>query len=158
MKPIALNLVIAGIWLFLSRQPSLAVFAVGFFVGFAVIALFRHVIDDEGYVRRCVAFVRFLLIFIREFLVANFTVAWTVLFTRKDALYPNFLTYDVSGLTRIEILLLSYSLSLTPGTTTVQIEGDFNTLILHVLNADQPDKVRASIDRRLKSAILKFTR
>lgn len=158
MIAFGLNVVIAVIWLLLSRAPSAMVFAVGFAVGFALVAAFRTVVGGESYVRRCIAFVGFVLVFTREFLVANAKVAWMVLFRSRDSLHPNFMTYDVTGLTRHEILLLSYCISLTPGTTTVDVAPDFKTLILHALDANQPDQVRAEVDRTLKRSILAFTR
>jgi multisubunit Na+/H+ antiporter MnhE subunit len=112
----------------------------------------------KAYVRGSLAFAWFVLVFTREFLVANVKVAWAVLFRRRAALHPNFITYDVAGLTPFEILLLSYCISLTPGTTTVQVSEDFQTLILHALDADAPDAIRAGIDRTLKRGILSFTR
>ena len=158
MIPFGLNLLIAIIWLVLSQSPSAIVFGIGFVIGFALVAVFRTVIGGESYVRRCFAFVRFVLLFTREFIVANFKVAFVVLFRSRASLHPNFITYDVTGLTRHEILVLSYCISLTPGTTTVNITPDFNTLILHSLDADRPDQIRAELDRTLKRNLLAFTR
>jgi multicomponent Na+:H+ antiporter subunit E len=158
MIALGLNLTIAVIWLLLSQAPTAGGFAVGYAIGFALVAAFRGVIGGETYIRRSLAFVTFLIVFTREFLVANIKVAGTVLFRSREALHPNFITYDVTGLTRPEILLLSYCISLTPGTTTVDVTPDFNTLVLHALDADQPDQARAEIDRTLKRSILAFTR
>lgn len=158
MIAFGLNLLIAVMWLLLSQAPSAPVFVVGYALGFALVAAFRGVIGGENYVRRSVAFIGFLLVFTREFLVANVKVAGTVLFRARESLHPNFFTYDVAGLTRHEILLLSYCISLTPGTTTVDVAPDFQTLVLHALDADQPDQARAEIDRTLKRSILAFTR
>jgi multisubunit Na+/H+ antiporter MnhE subunit len=158
MKSFGLNLLIAVIWLLLSEAPSPGVFGIGFLVGFALVTAFRTVVGNDSYVRRCVAFARFLFVFIREFCMANVKVAWAVLFRAPKSFQPNFITYDTTGLTQTEILLLSYCLSLTPGTTTVDISPDFRCLILHALDADQPDAIRAEIDRTLKRGILAFTR
>lgn len=158
MRSFAIHLIIAVIWLLLSAAPSPAVFAVGFIIGFVILALFRPVLGSEVYVRRCVAFVLFLLLFIKEFVVANVKVAGTVLFRTRESLHPNFITYDVTDLNPLEILLLSYCITLTPGTTSVDIAEDFNTLIVHALEADDSDAIRRGIDRTLKTAILRFTR
>lgn len=158
MIALGLNLMIAVMWLLLNQTPTAVGFAVGYGIGFTLVAAFRSLIGGENYVRRSLAFVLFLLVFTREFLVANVKVASTVLFRSREALHPNFISYDVTGLTRPEILLLSYCISLTPGTTTVDVAPDFNTLILHALDADQPDHARAEIDRTLKRSILAFTR
>lgn len=158
MKSFGLNLIVALIWLLLSREPSPVSFAMGFLFGFALLALFRSVVGGESYVRRCFAFVRFLVAFTWAFLVANAKVAWAVLFRSHESLHPNFMTYDISGLHRYEILLLSYCITLTPGTTTVDITPDFRVLIIHALDGDNPDAIRADLDRTLKPSILAFTR
>jgi multicomponent Na+:H+ antiporter subunit E len=158
MIALGLNLTIAVMWLLLNQTPTAVGFVVGYGIGFALVAAFRSLISGENYVRRSIAFVLFLLVFTREFLVANIKVAGAVLFRSRETLHPNFITYDVTGLTRPEILLLSYCISLTPGTTTVDVTPDFNTLVLHALDADQPDQARAEIDRTLKRSILAFTR
>jgi multisubunit Na+/H+ antiporter MnhE subunit len=158
MKSFALNLLLAVIWLLLAAEPTFAMFVLGLLVGFALIALFPRVLDSDGYVRRVVALGRFALVFLREFVVANANVVGIVLFRSPAALHPNFITYDVTGLTRLEILLLSYCISLTPGSTTVEVTDDFRTLVLHALDAQDPAAVRAQLDRVIKDGILRFTR
>jgi multicomponent Na+:H+ antiporter subunit E len=158
MKSFALNLLIAVIWLLLSAEPSVAVFALGFLLGFALLAVFHGVLGSGDYARRVFALGRFVLVFTWEFLVANANVVWTVLFRSKESLHPNFITYDVAGLKPFEILLLTYCISLTPGSTTVQVTDDFQTLVLHTLDVDDAPAVRARLDRVLKRGILNFTR
>jgi multisubunit Na+/H+ antiporter MnhE subunit len=158
MKALTLNLVIATIWLLLSSTRTTADFFIGLGLGFAGLAAFSAVLDTGDYPRRAWALVRFALGFLREFVVANFSVARRVLFGSNATLHPDFLTYDVNGLTRGEILVLSYCITLTPGTTTVQISEDFRTLTLHALDASDPDAVRRDIDHTLKYPLLRLTR
>ncbi len=158
MKSFVINLLIAVIWLLLSSEPSSGVFAVGFLVGFALLGVFQSVLESPDYVRRVFALGRFLLVFAGEFLAANLNVIRTVLFRSRDSLHPNFITYDVSGLRPMEILLLSYCVSLTPGSTTVKVTDDFTTLVLHAIDADDPREVRARLDRVFRRGILSFTR
>jgi multicomponent Na+:H+ antiporter subunit E len=145
-------------WLLLSTAPSVGAFFIGFAIGFVLLAAFGPVLGSSSYARRGVALVRFLLRFLVEFVVANLKVAWTVLFRSRQSLHPDFVAYDISDLTRAEILLLSYCVSLTPGTTTVDISDDFKTLTFHALDAEDPPVLRAAIDRALKQGILSFTR
>lgn len=158
MRAFAINLLIAVIWLLLNQSPSPTVFALGFLVGFLFLAAFRTVIGAEDYLRRWIALARFMVLFAREFVVANLNVAWTVLFRPVDSLRPGFVTYDVSGLTRAEILILSYCLTLTPGTTTVEISPNFKTLVFHALDAQDVEQLLAQLDHKFKPALLAFTR
>lgn len=158
MKSVIINLLIAVIWLLLSPMPSIQRFAVGFLLGWVVLFLFAPLLASENYIRRCVALGRFLLVFAREFVVANINVVWIVLFRDRDDLCPNFIRYSTHGMRPSEILLLTYCISLTPGSTTVEVSEDFETLILHVIDADDPHAVRGRIDAVLKNGILSFTR
>ena len=158
MKPLFLNLLLAVMWLLLSSQRTASVFALGFVLGFALLALFHRVLGSSDYTRRAFALVRFLLIFAWEFIAANGNVVATVLFRSKQSLRPNFITYDVAGLSPFEILLVSHCISLTPGSTTVQVAEDFQTLVLHTLDVHDPAAVRAHIDRVIKRGVLSFTR
>jgi multicomponent Na+:H+ antiporter subunit E len=158
MQSFILNLAIAAIWLLFTQNPSLPAFTIGFLVGFGLLALFRPVLGSGDYIRRTLAFLRFLFVFLWEFLQANFAVAGTVLFRSLDSMHPNFITLDVEGMKPFEILILTYCITLTPGTTSVEILDGFKTLIVHALDAEHPEAVRAQIDRSLKNAILRFTR
>jgi multicomponent Na+:H+ antiporter subunit E len=158
MKSLIINLIIAVIWLFLSTDRTLADWIIGFIIGFLVLWIFHPVMGSRQYVRRWFALLRFLRIFLGEFLLANLNVAKAVLFQTRESLYPNFITYDVSSLTQLEILLLSYCITLTPGTTSVDLSGDSKTLIFHALDAHGPEGVRERIKRRLETPLLCVTR
>jgi multicomponent Na+:H+ antiporter subunit E len=153
-----LNLVMALLWLFLGGGGSVVSFGVGYVLGFGLLWVFQSVLPDTGYIRRSLALVRFLVAFVREFLISNWIMARAVLFGRKQDLYPNLLTYDVSGLTPFEVLVLSHCITLTPGTTTVGVSEDWSRLTLHAFDARDPAQVRASIDRSLRAPLLAFTR
>lgn len=158
MRSLVLNLLVAVIWLLLQAQPSLAGFIVGFVLGFGLLALFQPVLDSRHYVRRVLGGVAFLGVFGREFLRSCVDLIRTILFRRPADLNPCFVIYDVAGLTRLEVLLLSHCISLTPGTNTVDIAHDFTRLYLHVLDSRDPAQVRAEIDRTLRLGLLAFTR
>lgn len=159
MNAIALNLIMATIWLLLSKAPSPAVFVIGYLFGFGLIALFRSLVPGgPAYIRRSAALVRFAGSFAWQFLVANFNVATVVLLRPRERLAPNYLTYDTSTLTPGEILLLCYCITLTPGTVSIRVSDDQKTLVIHALDAADPAAIRTAILRDLQKPILAFTR
>ncbi|MCW5550040.1 MAG: Na+/H+ antiporter subunit E [Opitutaceae bacterium] len=158
MRSLVLNVLVAVIWLLLQTQPTLLDFFVGAALGFLLLFLFRPVLHSGDYVRRVIAANVFVLLFAWEFLRACVQLIRLTLFVPVDRLRPDFLIYDVSGLTRLEILLLSHCVSLTPGTCTVDISHDFSRLYLHVLDCPDPAAVRRDIDNTLRRGILAFTR
>lgn len=158
MRSAVINLFVAMIWMLLQGETSLMVFVVGWLVGFALLALFRPILGSAGYVRRTIALVRFLAVFTRAFLESCWQLIVISLFRPVSSLRPRVITYDVRGLSLPEILLLSHSISLTPGTTTIDVAPERDHLLLHVLDAPDPEAVRDHIDRTLRRAILAFTR
>lgn len=157
MKALALNLMIALIWMLLTGV-TLASTVIGFVIGFAMFAIFPDVMQSKDYVRRTLAAVVFLGVFARAFLESSAQLLWLSIKPDLSTLQPRVITYDVRGLNRLEILLLSHCISLTPGTTTIDVSDDFSFLTLHVLDAPDPAAVRRGIDSTLKRGILAFTR
>lgn len=158
MKSLLLNLLVAVIWLLLQEAQSLRHFAFGFALGFVLLAIFRQVLGSQSYVRRMLAGLRFSWVFAKAFVSSCSELIRTILFVPVSRLRPAFIEYDVSSLTKAEILLLSHCISLTPGTNTVDVAPDFSHLKLHVLDCPDADAVRRSIDETLLQGILAFTR
>ncbi|MBL9186833.1 MAG: Na+/H+ antiporter subunit E [Opitutaceae bacterium] len=153
-----LNLGLALIWFFLGDEPDGARLFVGWVLGFSLVWLFRGVLGGDHYTRRAVALVVFLAVFHRELLLSNLQLARTVLFARNRTLRPEIFLYPVAGLTKAEILLLSHCITLTPGTSTIDIEDDFTQLRLHALDGSDLPALSAGIKRNLEARILAFTR
>jgi len=151
------NVLVAVLWLLLMGGGVME-FAFGMVLGFLLLTLFRWVLNSEDYVRRVLAFIAFVMVFLREFLKSNLVVAAAVLFRPVEDIHPNFLTLDVRDMKHWEIYVLSQCITLTPGTTTVDLIEDGKTLVVHAFDADDPDEVRKSIRTTLKSAILRFSR
>lgn len=158
MNLLLFNLALALLWVLLTGQATLSALIVGYVLGFGLLALMRPLFPGSRYVPRALAGVRFGLVLLRELIRANLAIARAVLLGRKEDLWPNFVTYDVTGLRPWEIVLLSHCITLTPGTTTVEISDDFCTMVIHVFDARDPEAVRLGIDQRLKEPLLAFTR
>ncbi len=158
MMSLFINLIISVIWMLLDREMSVLGFAIGYVIGFAMIWLFQPILQSRNYVRRVLGFVRFMFIFSRSFLVSCWSIGRASLIGSIHSIEPRLISYDVRGLSRVEMFLLSHCISLTPGTTTVDITEDFSTFILHVFDTQDPDAVRRDIDKTLRRGILAFTR
>lgn len=159
MVAFTLNMLMATLWLLLSSDPGVPSFILGFITGFLIIAGFRGLIPDGAvYVRRTRALGRFALYFLWQFLVANFSVVAVVLFRPRARLRPGFVDLDVSTLRPAEILLLTYCITLTPGTVSIRISDDYRTLVVHALDAADAAAIQRDVDRQLIQPILAFTR
>ncbi|MBU0505228.1 MAG: Na+/H+ antiporter subunit E [bacterium] len=169
MNLFVLNIFIAAVWLLLADKPDAPTFVIGFIIGFVMIWIFKSVFQnvhylkkrffkDPDYVKKTVRFLYYVIYFLKEFIVANVKIAWAVLTMPNRKIDPNIITLDVTDLTTFEIIMLSQCITLTPGTTTVMVSDDQNTLYVHAFDAKDPDKARQEIENGLKKEILRFTR
>ncbi|MGK5595614.1 MAG: Na+/H+ antiporter subunit E [Parachlamydiaceae bacterium] len=157
MKPFLINLALAFVWLMLG-SITLWRLLIGYALGFIILSFFPNIQGNECYIKRTFAFFKFSKKFFIEFIKANFSVAKIVLFKPKKELIPRFIHYDISQLTKVEVLILNQCITLTPGTVTVQLASDHSSLLIHVLSADSGEEVRHSIKNDLEIPLLEFTR
>ena len=116
------------------------------------------VIKKRAWPLRIIGFLVFIVVFTREMLLANIDVAKIVLFKSVDTLTPDFVTYPIDGLSEFEIVALSHCITLTPGTTSVEVSDDLKRLTVHALNGNDPESVCAGIKKTLETPILAWTR
>jgi len=152
------NFIVAFIWLGLSSERNVTVFLTGFVIGFIILTTFKALFEDHSYLRRIHSFINYIFAFIKAFIMSNITIAMAVMFRRVENIHPNIITIDSSGLSDFEILLLAQSITLTPGTTTIDISEDKNTIFIHAFDGQDPESVRRSIEKDLKAPMLRFTR
>ncbi len=116
------------------------------------------VIQRRPWPLRIVGFLVFIVVFTRELILANIDVAIIVLFKPVSSLAPEFITYPLEGLTEFEIVVLSHCITLTPGTTSVDVSEDQKRLTVHALNANDPQAVCDGIKQKLEKPLLAWTR
>lgn len=158
MKALAIHTLLAMVWLFLSKERNLVDLAFGFVLGFGILALFSPVLGTHDHVRRTLGFGLWLLSFARAFLVSNWVTLKIVLFTPKDQWAPGFVEYPIGDLKSWEVVVLAQCISLTPGTTSVEVRQEDGTLLIHALDSRDPAAITRSIDLELKAPLLAFTR
>lgn len=158
MIPLFFNLSIALVAILVSAQATVGTFLGGFILGFLLLCVFRKIFGIRTYVRRMLAFSRFVPWFMKEFLQSNLAIAYAVVARENHELEPHFVTYDVSDLSEIEVFILSWVMSLTPGSVCAAISRDRTIMIVHVFHCPDEDEVRKTWDLNLRRRILEFTR
>ena len=108
--------------------------------------------------RRLVHVPYFLLRFVRELVLANITMAKIVLLQKREDLAPDFVVYDLTGLTPLEVFVLTHTITLTPGTTSVELDDAATRVIVHALDARDPAGVCLGIKNSLERPLLGWTR
>lgn len=143
MHFLALNLILAIIWLFLTGSFTTANLLFGLVVGFAVLALGQPYLGSGGYITSVRNAFRLLRIFLKEIAVANVQLARDLL-RPKLPFVPGFIQFDTEGrLTTAELALLANMISLTPGTLSMDTDESGRVLYIHSVYAGDPESQRA---------------
>ncbi len=100
----------------------------------------------------------FLLRFVRELVLANITMAKIVLLQKREDLKPDFVVYDTAGLTPFEVVVLTHCITLTPGTTSVELNDEATQVVIHALDARDASGVCLGIKNNLEAPLLGWTR
>ena len=153
------NCVLAAAWLLITSEITLANAAVGFALGAAILVIVGRTVGAPGYLQTVWALIVLVAAFIRDLTLANLLVAHDLL-TPKSQLRPGIIKIPLDARTDNEIAILANLLTLTPGTTSIDISDDRATLYLHVMYLDRegPEATRERIKREVEARLLRVTR
>lgn len=91
-------------------------------------------------------------VFIRELVLSSVAVARQVL-GDSARLQPAIIAVPLDLRSRVGVTALANCVSLTPGTTSLHVSEDLNTLYVHVLDAPDPHAVVESIKNTFETRI-----
>ncbi|MEE9274554.1 MAG: Na+/H+ antiporter subunit E [bacterium] len=147
-----LALVIAVMWLMMRSESGPADFFVGLILALGILLFLRRSYHKERAFHRAHYTVLFVASFIREMVIANFQVLRIVLSPRLR-IRPGILAFRTRLKTPLGVTVLANSITLTPGTLSVDISEDSTTIFVHTLDIAHPDEVREAIRRGLEEPI-----
>lgn len=145
--------IIAGLlfgilWVFVSGPAMTPVtvlgsFILGIAVGMPVAFVFRRLYAEQFRLSRIGALYYILLyavVFTKEILVANLDVAYRVL-SPGMPLEPQVILIPLRVETAFGITTIANSITITPGTMTLDYDPDHNALYVHVINGRHPEDI-----------------
>ena len=145
--------VFAVIWVFVSGPklapvPLLRAAVAGLAVGLPVAYVFRRlyapVVDPGRTVQAIPAGVRYALAFVEQIIVANFDVAYRVL-APEMPLEPQVILVPLRVETALGVTTIANSITITPGTVTLDHDPEENALYVHVIDGRDIEGVVAPI-------------
>ena len=150
MSVFLLNLLLAVAWAALTGQVTLGGLFQGFLVGFAALWVIQPLFGETGnYFTRVWRWGRLVVLFHYELVVSSLSVAWDVL-TPRHRSRPGILCVPLRAKGEAEVLLVTNLISLTPGTLSLDVAEDCNTLVIHAMFADDPEKIAAQIENGME--------
>ncbi|WP_232688674.1 Na+/H+ antiporter subunit E [Halobacterium zhouii] len=157
-------LTLAVLWLFvrgvdLTLRNVAQELLIGLVLGFAVAALFRRLFSgrmDLGRALRATPYVAlYFVVFVWDLVTANVDVAARVL-APSMPIDPDVVEIPLRVETPFAITTIANSITLTPGTLTMDYDDDTNTLFVHAMNAPDRDAIIDPIRRWEEYALVIF--
>lgn len=159
-----IGLVLAVLWLFingtvLTPAGLLGTFLGGLAVGMPVAYVFRRFYTPEINLRGGIAAVPFavlyVLMFLWELLTANIDVARRVL-SPSMPIEPDVVEVPLRVQSDLAVTTIANSITLTPGTLTMDYEDDLNTLYVHGITGANEQAILEPIRRWEDYALIIF--
>ncbi len=157
MNTLVSNIVLAIVWaLFFGGFTWLTVLS-GLAVGYAILWLLQPLKGaSSSYFKRVWYWLRLIVMFHYELLASSLQVLWDI-FTPRHLSNPAIIEMPLDVKTDAGILLVTNLISLTPGTLSIDVSDDRQTLKLHVMFADDPDavckQIKGGIERWVIDAV-----
>ena len=138
------SILLALAWAALQGEITLGNLVVGYVVSYVILALLaRGGVMPKTLASRTTRAAGLALFFARELLVANFRVAADVL--RGHQIEPAVVAIPLDVTSDGEILLLAMLINITPGSVTIDLSDDRQTLYVHVMHMKSADETRREI-------------
>lgn len=153
------NIILAITWCLLQGKFTLVEFILGFLYGYGILYALRAVVDDQNgqhqalttgdYFAVTARSMGYFFVFLQELIKANLEVVKIVL-SRELKMTPGIIAYKLDVKTDAGITLLANSITLTPGTLSVDLSEDRKTLYVHALHIEDADELEESIRNSLE--------
>jgi multicomponent Na+:H+ antiporter subunit E len=149
-----LNVLLAIIWAMLTGAVHIGTLLVGFLIGYAILGVVGPALGfgSSDYGRKAYRWVGFGFYFLRILIEANVQVAWELI-TPGYQMTPRILRIPVDDMTELQTTFFANTITLTPGTLSIDLSRDRRWLYVHSMYAAD----RASAERdllRLKERVL----
>lgn len=154
---IIVHLLIAFMWMFLSEAYTFGTFVIGFIIGMILLILLNKLIPGQLYLKRVYNILKLMIIFFRELILSNLEIVKLV-YKRNPRFEPGIFGLPTSLKTNWEITLLANLITLTPGTLSVAISDDNQTIYIHAMHIEHIEDSIHDIKDTFEKAIMEVTR
>ena len=149
---------LAFVWCFVQGSLTVPNFLFGMVLGPVVIRPFKPLykwdnVSLSAEFGKAPQILRYFAVLIIEILKANIMVAKIVLKPKLD-LKPGIIAVPLRTKTDVGITAIANTITLTPGTLTVDISDDGTVAYVHAIDATDPQDIRDSIRDDLESYVL----
>jgi len=151
-----LTVLLTLVWLMLVNRFSLNSLVFGLFLGIVIPFITQPYWPDRPTLRNPRLILQYFAIVLYDIVVANIVVARLILFKRNDQLCPAWVCIPLELRTPEAITVLAATITLTPGTVSADLSDQGHSLLVHCLDAPDPDAVRDEIKQRYERRLMEI--
>lgn len=149
-----LTLTLIIVWQMLVNKLTPGNLLLGLILGLVIPFVTAAYWPNRPRLRNPLAIIEYTAVVIWDIIVANVEVAYIILFKSNANTHPAWVTIPLDLRTPEAITVLAGTITLTPGTVSSDVSACGKALLVHCLDAPDPDAVRDQIkdryERRLK--------
>lgn len=151
-----LTVLLALVWLLLVNRFSINSLLFGLFLGVVIPFVTGPYWPNRPKLSNPLKIIEYILIVIWDIIVANVVVARLVVFKRNEQLSPNWIAIPLKLRTPEAITVLAGTITLTPGTVSADLSSEGHFLLVHCLDAPDPEAVRDEIKERYERRLVEI--
>lgn len=151
-----LTILLTVVWCLLVNRPSQGVVAFGLILGIIIPIMTSAYWPERPPITRPWRLFSYFGLVVWDIMVANVQVAMIVLFKPNDKMQPNWINIPLDLRTPEAISVLASTITLTPGTLSADLSEDGQSLLVHALDAPDPDAVRDDIKKRYEARLMEI--
>ena len=148
-----LSVALALLWLLLANRWTFGSLLLALVLATLLPLLSASWWPDRPVIRRPFALVGYILLVVRDVIVASFQVARVILVLPADQIRSAWIAVPLDLTAPEAISLLAGTITMTPGTLTADVSADGRALLVHALHAPDPDAVRDEIKSRYETRL-----
>jgi len=146
------SLVLLLVWLLLNNTIAAGHIALGAIIALVLPWATSSFWADRLHLHKPGLALRFLFLVLWDITIANIHVAKLILSPRRK-LRPAFIHYPLDMDNDFAITVLAATISLTPGTVSIDVNDDHSVLLIHALDVDDEAALIAEIKSRYEAPI-----
>lgn len=155
MKRLITGAWLTTMWVLLWGGPSVADIAGGVVASAVLLTLFPDTAPRRRYTVRPVAAVRFAVFFLVKLVEANLVLAWEII-TPWNKIREGIVAVPIRHCGPGVVTAIANSISLTPGTLTLEVDPEHELLYVHVLHLRDLEAVRHDLLRFVEMIVRAF--
>jgi len=148
-----LTLTLIVVWQMLVNKLTLGNLLLGTILALIIPVITSPYWPNRPNLRSAPRIVEYILVVLWDICVANVQVAYVILFKTNASTKPAWISIPLELRTPEAITVLAGTITMTPGTVSSDVAADGRSLLVHCLDAADPDAVRDEIKTRYEARL-----